>query len=500
MDFLSLKKHVMAYNALNLRALTLVFYRPVLQFKTLALFTLLYVGLTSCSNRTEDVAEPEAKTVAIFSINDPHGRIANFPKIKPILAAAKQAYDAVYFVSGGDLFSGNPIVDYHPEKGLPMIDFLNRLEMDISVLGNHEFDYGQEVLAHRITQANFPFICYNVSGGPDDLAAVPAYRVIEKNGVRIAFVGIVETGSPGGFPLTHPKKIQGLDFEDGIAAFGQFTNLKAETQADVLVALTHQGGSKDTELLNQHPFIDLIIGGHTNKVYGQSQAGGFMVQSGKYLETLGKTTFSINNGTLGHFTFQAIDLTANLPEDDVLTAKVEEYNNNPEFFEPIGTSAHNHSHIQTGCFYTNALLAEANSDLVIQNSGGIRAGLNAGTVTPFSIYSIDPFGNGLDTFEMTVGEIQTFMAAYRGSFAYAAHFEIQNNANSYSFMDADGETLPDSQVLRFTLNDYISNVYPDYFPEPTATFPLTTADYLIKYVRSQTAPLDHSTCFRWVND
>ncbi|MDD7914891.1 metallophosphoesterase [Polaribacter ponticola] len=148
------------------------------------------------------------ETIVIFAINDPHSEIENFSKIKPLIDAEKANNQKVYFVAAGDLFSGNPIVDYHENKGYPMIDMLNKTDLDVSVIGNHEFDYGQTILNERLAQANFPFICDNISGGTGELGDVKGSTIITKDGFSIAFVGVVETGSPGGYPLTHPKKLK----------------------------------------------------------------------------------------------------------------------------------------------------------------------------------------------------------------------------------------------------------------------------------------------------
>ena len=112
------------------------------------------------------------ETVVIYAINDPHGQINNFPRLKTLIENDRTQNSKVFFVSAGDLFSGNPIVDYHENKGFPMIDLLNDCGLDISVIGNHEFDYGQDVLNARIDQAEFPFICDNVSDASGALAAV----------------------------------------------------------------------------------------------------------------------------------------------------------------------------------------------------------------------------------------------------------------------------------------------------------------------------------------
>ncbi len=87
---------------------------------------------------------------------------------------------------------------------------------------------------------------------------------------------------------------------------------------------------------------------------------------------------------------------------------IAEYNNKPEFFEEIGTSMKYHNSAETGCFYTEALLTVTGADIVFQNYGGIRAGLDYGAITPFDIYTIDPFQNGLDSFTMTVASWKLF--------------------------------------------------------------------------------------------
>lgn len=459
------------------------------------------VFLFGCNESQQNATTPpqeitqKAKEVVVFSINDPHGRLGNFPKIKPVLEEARKNYDAVFFISAGDLFSGNPIVDFYEEKGYPMIDLLNDLEMDVSVIGNHEFDYGQQTLADRISQANFPFICLNVQGGPAALESVEGATVLEKNGIRLAFVGVVETSSPMGHPLTHPKKIQNLEFEDGIEAFGRYSQYKAENKADVLIALTHQGEEKDAELLAAHSNIDLVIGGHTNQIYGKQKANGYMVMAGKHLETLGKTTFRIVEGEVQDFSFAAIDLDAELTEDTFLAQKVEAFSDAPEFYEVIGNSAHAHDRTETACFYVKALREETQADLFIQNTGGVRDDLLEGNITPFVIYSIDPFGNGLDKYQMTVAQLQTFLSAYRSSYSYDSYYELRPQGDSYQLIGEDGTALAQDQLVNFAVNDYISNQYPELFESiPSLTYSMTTADYLIQYVRAQTTPLDFSDC------
>lgn len=383
------------------------------------------------------------KEVVIFSVNDVHGRIDNFGKVKHIIDEARTKYQSVYFVSAGDLFSGNPIVDFHPEKGYPLIDLLSKSGLDVNVIGNHEFDYGQQELAERIDQASFDFICSNVDPGSGSLTEVPDYTLIESGGVKVAFVGVVETGSRGGLPLTHPKKIEGLGFEDGNAGFNRFASLKETSGADLLVALTHQGEQEDRELLSQHGFIDLVIGGHTNQLYGYSLNNKFMVMSGKHLETMGKTTLKLFDDGRISYEFEVIDLMAAGPEDPEMLTLIEQYNNCPEFYE-----------------------------------------------------TIDPFGNGFEAYELSAAALEDLLEQIDVSFSYSSDFTLERSGDQIELLQ-NGVPLSNDRLVTLALNDYLTNEFAELFGEPTLTYELTTADYLIQYLKTLSpGPINYEDCER----
>ena len=463
---------------------------PSRTYKILYLFSALL---------TAQLSSFAQETIVIFAINDPHSEIENFSKIKPLIDAEKAKNQKVYFVAAGDLFSGNPIVDYHEDKGFPMIDMLNKTALDVSVIGNHEFDYGQDILNERIAQANFPFILDNFTGGTGELADIEGSTIITKDNFSIAFVGVVETGSPGGYPLTHPKKIQGLSFTEGLDSFEGYRDLKTSDDVDLIVALTHYGSYKDDEILNKYEYVDLVIGGHNNREYGVAYANGYKVMSGVNLDKISKTTLTVTNKKITNFEFELIDLRdENLAIDSSLSEDIADYFDNPNFYTNIGSSVSQLTTASTGCFYTDALQKISGSDIVIQNFGGIRDVIYEGTITPFSIYSIDPFGNGFDTFSMTVAQLRNFLNGYSSGFTYSldASFTVQKNDNNEFIFLKNGNLLDDSDSITLSLNDYISNVFPNLFPaSPTFTFPLTTAEYLIQYLTEYvTEPINYLGC------
>jgi 5'-nucleotidase/UDP-sugar diphosphatase len=160
-----------------------------------------------------------------------------------------------------------------------MIAMLNKTALDESVMGNHEFDYGQKILNDPITQANFPFILDNFTDVTGELANIEGTTIITKSNFSIAFVGVVKTGSPGRYPLTHLKKIQGLSFAEGLDSFEAYKDLKTSDDADLTVTLIHYGSYKDDKILNKYAYVDLVIDGHNNREYGVAYANGYKVIS-----------------------------------------------------------------------------------------------------------------------------------------------------------------------------------------------------------------------------
>lgn len=461
----------------------------------LSVFIVLLNSCSSTENSVTDPAQDNApESIVIFTINDPHGKIENFAKVKAIIDEEKKTESQVFFVAGGDLFSGNPIVDFHPEKGFPIIDLMGKAGIDVSALGNHEFDYGQDILNARMQQATFPFLCANVNNYTGELDVPKGQVNIEKDGFEIAFIGVVETSSPGNIPSTHPKRIKGLEFHEGVEAVEPYRDSVAVKNADLVVALTHYGSEGDEMILKNHDFVDLVIGGHNHDIYNRKVAGRYMVQSGSDLENMTKLSLEVLDGKIVNYSYELIKLDDSLEEDAEMAQLIAEYNNQPEFFVEIGTSMQDHDSAETGCFYTDALRTITGADLVFQNYGGIRAGLDYGSITPFDIYTIDPFGNGLDTFSMTVAELKRFLTSPEApSLAYSG-VKIARADGNIIIYDSEGNVMSDDEVLIIGLNDYISNVHADMFGSPLKTFEKTTAEYLIEYLQQYQSVIDYEGC------
>lgn len=187
----------------NTLFLNYTFKKVKLIVKRFYIFFVL-ISLIACSDETLiKEEESESENITIFFVNDQHGELTNFAKIKHIIDEEELKTNVIVACSG-DIFSGNPIVDNHEQKGFPMIDLMNRVGFDISVLGNHEFDYGEDILKDRMNQSQFDWVCANVDMGSSGVPEPLELKTISVGGLRITFLGLIETSGNGDIPLTHP--------------------------------------------------------------------------------------------------------------------------------------------------------------------------------------------------------------------------------------------------------------------------------------------------------
>ncbi len=106
-------------------------------------------------------------------------------------------------LAAGDMIQGNPWANLF--EGKSTIEVMNAMDFSAMVLGNHEFDFGQEVLNKRIQEARFPILAANIQGMP----MIKPYVLKEISGLTIAIIGLITEDTP---TTTHPKNVEGLTF------------------------------------------------------------------------------------------------------------------------------------------------------------------------------------------------------------------------------------------------------------------------------------------------
>jgi len=435
-------------------------------------------------------------SVTIFFINDQHGQLENFSKIKHIVDQEK-LINPVLLTASGDMFSGNPVVDNHAQKGYPMIDLMNDVGFDIALLGNHEFDYGEEILRDRMNQSNFDWVCANVDMSASVIPQTASVIVLNAGDLKIAFLGLVETNGKEGdiIPSTHPWRVQNLTFQPHQDIVQGYANVKFEEDADLLIALTHIGTGRDFQLAEDSPFFDLILGGHSHQVVEDESNGIPIFQTGSYLNNLGRVRLVIEDKTIQEYEYELIDLNSYSEIDETVQQKISTYNDQSGLDDVIGYSDIYHGKSSVGCFYTDALRSEMDVDLTFQNTGGIRNSLDEGDILVREIYEIDPFNNGSISYTMSVADVVSFLKNGQG--LYYSGMEIQQQGPSILIKNLEGEALASNENITIGINDYIAAVNDDYFPPDGATKPYTTAEALINYLNNNSESINYPDCQRY---
>lgn len=464
-------------------------------FKQLLFISLISIFVLSCSKEggnPDTTTESNTKELTIFHINDQHGRLENFAKIKYIIDQEKLT-TTVMVVCGGDIFSGNPVVDNHDEKGFPMIDLMNKVGFDVSVIGNHEFDYGETILKDRFLQSQFEWVCANVDMNNTEIPQPNEYKTIVKGDLRITFLGLIETNGKDYdiIPSTHPWRVKNLTFQKYQDVILNYAQVKENEQSDLLVALTHLGESVDYNIANNYPFFDLIIGGHSHTTVNTSVNNIPVFQAGSNLNYLGKIKLIIKDAKVESFTHDLIDLSSYANYDVAISNTVATFNTNSSLDDVIGYASVYHSRASVGSFYTEALRNEMDVDISFQNTGGVRNDLNEGDITKREIYSIDPFNNGSVTYTMTVQEIKNFLIGSKLGIYYSGVI-IEQDGNTIDISNMNKQLLDDNTDLTVGVNDYIPAVYDMYFTQTPSNKPFTTAETIINYLSHQSDPIDYT--------
>lgn len=390
----------------------------------------------------------------ILHINDLHSRIEAISKSDSTcsaedaaanecfggIARVKSAIDSrraelegknVLTLDAGDQFQGS--LFYTTYKSAPIADFMNVIGFDAMAIGNHEFDDGPEELAKFIDALQFPMISGNTLAGLDSPVAdkFKPYIVKEFGDEKVAVVSVLatdtdETSSPGDSIL----------FADEIGYLKEAVKEIEAEGIDKIVLLSHVGYAKDKEIAAAVDGIDVIVGGHSHTLLSNTDekaAGPYptmvknpagtdvpIVQAYAYSKYLGDLTVVFDDsGVVKSATGEPKLLDASVTPDEGFVAKVSELAGPIEELKQkeIGETAEAIDGSREVCRATECtmgnLVADAMVDrlsdqgitIAIQNGGGLRASIDAGTVTMGEVLTVLPFQNTLASFQLKGSDI-----------------------------------------------------------------------------------------------
>jgi 2',3'-cyclic-nucleotide 2'-phosphodiesterase (5'-nucleotidase family) len=201
------------------------------------------------------------------TLRDGSGGLARIAALRDTISARSGRRALLTF--GGDLLGPSLLSKWH--SGAQMIEALNAAGVDYAVLGNHEFDFGRDVLLARLRESRFRWLSANcrLSDGTA-LPNVRGWDTVTMNGVRLGIVGVTIVREYG--------RAFACSDEETAARAAVDSALRAGAQQ--IIALTHRFWHEDVRMLNADPRIRLVLGGHEHQDHRDTTRDGRLVLKG----------------------------------------------------------------------------------------------------------------------------------------------------------------------------------------------------------------------------
>ncbi|MEW1725097.1 bifunctional metallophosphatase/5'-nucleotidase [Streptomyces sp. NPDC093109] len=251
--------------------------------------------------------EPPAGSAGAVNEKQPDGTVKSIPAggmeyLATSLRTARKGHPYSITAAGGDMVGASPLLSglFHDE---PTIEALNKVNLDVTAVGNHEFDEGAVELARlqnggchptagcfekgkKFKGADFPYLAANVTSEKTGKPILKPYTVWKKNGVKIGFIGVTLEGTPN---IVTAEGVKGLKFHNEIATVNKYANELDKQGVKSIVALIHEGGAPASSSYNYDcdspgagdgisgpivniakgisPKVDALVTGHTHQAY-----------------------------------------------------------------------------------------------------------------------------------------------------------------------------------------------------------------------------------------
>ena len=273
----------------------------------LAIKCILFTLLVSCS-------ATRTKSISIIESTDIHGVILPYDFIEKerinVSMASSYDYikkvrakkDATFLLDNGDNLQGQPEVYYYnfidTVKPHFLSEVMNYMRYDAGTVGNHDIETGHSVYDRLVKEYNFPLLAANAVDSKTGKPYFKPYRIIEKDGIKIAVFGLVTPAIPNWLPS---ELYSGIEFKDMVETARLWMPVILNEKPDLVVGLFHSGWDRneakilETNNLNENgsaavaynvPGFDIIFNGHDHKVANE-----------KFVNSAGDTVLILNGGS-----------------------------------------------------------------------------------------------------------------------------------------------------------------------------------------------------------
>ncbi|HVG31569.1 MAG TPA: 5'-nucleotidase C-terminal domain-containing protein [Pyrinomonadaceae bacterium] len=273
----------------------------------------LLLALAAFTFAAGQTAAPARAHITIMATTDLHGNIlpvdyyTNKPdnrglaKAATVIKQARKDQPNLLLIDSGDTIQGTPLAYYHNKKNNappdPMMLAMSALHYDAMAVGNHEYNFGLQVLNKARSEAKFPWLSANTYKKGTDETAYDPYLVKEVNGVRVGILGLTTPGVPN---WENAQNYAGLEFREPVSEAKKWTAILRERErVDAIIVAMHMGLEEDLrtgeknpgqvpneneaiQIAEQVPGIDVILMGHTHREVPSLVINGVLLAQANY--------------------------------------------------------------------------------------------------------------------------------------------------------------------------------------------------------------------------
>ena len=359
------------------------------------------------------------RIIDIYASNDIHGRVSenaseNEPgiaKLATYLDNKKALNESGYiYINSGDYWQDTYESGYN--KGKLLTECLDLMECETLALGNHEFDWGIDVIQENKSLVSYTkFLGANIRQYPDTSKTVDfadPYKIIERDGLKIGIIGAIGKDQITSITSSNWENITFLNHEDVVKSVSD--ELRVEKGCDIVILSIHAdesvtGGNKITAVspLSNKKYVDAVFCAHSHQREITYYNNVPFIQAGDHGANLSHVQLQYENGEVKALEaeYEGYGLMKNLEPDQEIKKVIDKYFDN----EFITQKNKIHGTIQ-GDYSINSrtagnLLAKATYDLLKKNNidcdivinNGSRDTVTSGEMSSEKIFNMMPFTN-----------------------------------------------------------------------------------------------------------
>lgn len=286
---------------------------------------------------SSEAPEKETMDLQILATSDLHGKFnpwdyalneeSKSGSMAQVASAVKELRtDNTILVDAGDTIQDNSADLFFDEEIHPMSLAMNEIGYDVWVTGNHEYNFGGDVLKKVISQQKAKVLTGNVKD-PEGKPLADSYTIIEKGGAKIGIIGMVTPN----ITRWDSANLEGWTVTDPVEETRKIID-EIKDQTDVLIAVMHMGMNNEYEvknsgaedLANACPELDLIVASHEHRlIEGEEVNGVLVVMNKNSAATMAKVDLILEKQEDGSWevaerTSESLDMSAYEPDKELM--------------------------------------------------------------------------------------------------------------------------------------------------------------------------------------